>query len=307
MHKTAAAEEGIFVPLKTLVGLQAHSQRILPLVTKPLATANVGTRRSAFRGRGMDFAEVRQYEAGDDIRYMDWRVTARTGLPHTKLFEEERERPTWFLMDFSSSLFFGTRRCFKSVLAAKSAALLAWASLQAGHPVGAAIAHGSTSWSLSLKGRRQGVLMFLNALVAAQQPPAANVSQGFEKAINSLSHKAKSGSLVFIISDFSEITEKSFGYLSRLAQRNAVYAIQVRDPLEVEPPKAGRYAVGDGDNQFVMDTGDVRFCRAYRHYFTAHQQKLTDFFKQHAIAYASLLTAEDNIAKALQQQGGVWK
>src|SRR5665811_1284239 len=117
-------------------GLSLHARR-------PALAQLQGGHRSAQRGRGLEFEEVRPYAAGDDARTIDWRVTARRGKPHTKLFREERERPVWIVADLHPGLFFGSRRQFKSALLLRAAALLGWVAALSGDRVGAVIADGS--------------------------------------------------------------------------------------------------------------------------------------------------------------------
>ena len=117
-------DDAIIPSLESLLRLRAEA-RSLGLSQRNMAAHQAGGYRSAFRGRGIDFEEVRVYQPGDDIRIMDWRVTARTGEPHTKVYREERERPVLFLVDQGASMMFGTQVAFKSVIAARIAALLA--------------------------------------------------------------------------------------------------------------------------------------------------------------------------------------
>ena len=126
--------DGVTATLKELIDLQRYAQTG---PYHPVARAlRAGSNVSRLRGRGMDFAEVRNYQAGDEIRHMEWRVTARTGKPHVKLYEEERERPVIILTDFNPSMYFGTRLAFKSVIAARLAAILAWTVVKQGDRVG---------------------------------------------------------------------------------------------------------------------------------------------------------------------------
>lgn len=125
-----------------------------------------GGHRSAQRGRGLEFEEVRPYVPGDDARTIDWRVTARRGKPHTKLFREERERPVWIVADLHSGLFFGSKRQFKSAVLLQAAALLAWVAALGGDRVGAIIVDGSAApHILPPRGREAGVLPILQALI----------------------------------------------------------------------------------------------------------------------------------------------
>ena len=119
----------------TLIGLNRDA-RSLPLISNSVKAQLAGGHLSAFRGRGMEYHESRPYQPGDDIRAIDWRVTARSGRTHTKVYREERERPVLLWLDLTRSMFFGTQTCFKSVLASKLAALLAWSSVQHGDRLG---------------------------------------------------------------------------------------------------------------------------------------------------------------------------
>lgn len=130
-----AMDSSAKVDARDLIGLR-HEARALSLGSRrPVASALAGPHDSRFRGRGMDYRESRHYQPGDDIRNMDWRVTARAGRPHTKVYQAERERPVVVLADFGATLFFGTRGTFKSVAAARTAALIAWAAV-AGRVIG---------------------------------------------------------------------------------------------------------------------------------------------------------------------------
>ena len=125
---------GVTAELNELIALQRYAQ--IGHYRPKGRSLRAGQHLSKLRGRGMDFAEVRHYQAGDEIRHMEWRVTARTGRPHVKLYQEERERPVIILADFSPSMYFGTRLAFKSVVAARLAALLAWTVVKQGDRVG---------------------------------------------------------------------------------------------------------------------------------------------------------------------------
>ncbi|MFT6038708.1 MAG: hypothetical protein ACI9TP_001500, partial [Candidatus Azotimanducaceae bacterium] len=127
---------GAYTDIRELIRLR-HGSKEIDIVTSAKARHPLsGLLSSNFRGRGIDFAEVRTYEPGDDVRTIDWRVTARTGAPHTKLFQEEKERPVLILVDQSQPMFFGSRVAFKSVIAAEVGALLAWTALTRGDRVG---------------------------------------------------------------------------------------------------------------------------------------------------------------------------
>ena len=115
---------GVHADIESLIKLRFDARLLKLDLTKGVRSTLAGQYQSRFRGRGMDYAESRQYQPGDDVRNIDWRVTARTGAVHTKIYVEERERPVFIMVDFSPSLYFGTRKTFKSVLAAQAASIL---------------------------------------------------------------------------------------------------------------------------------------------------------------------------------------
>ncbi len=147
------------------------SARNIKLDSRLYAIAETaGNRQSRFRGRGIDFQESRNYQPGDDIRTMDWRVTARTGRPHTKVFQEERERPIIIVIDCNPSMFFGTRVAFKAVIAARLAALIAWAAIRNGDRIGAVSVWPRRSPRCRASGRTQGGYAFNPIISRLDQP-----------------------------------------------------------------------------------------------------------------------------------------
>jgi uncharacterized protein (DUF58 family) len=134
---TPAADPNVQVSTADLIGLRRRAEGLRLTAREPTRSVLAGGHRSPFRGRGMDYQESRHYQPGDDIRNMDWRITARAGRPHVKVYEEERERPVIVLVDLSPSMFFGTRGAFKSVAAARVAALVGWAAIARGDRIGA--------------------------------------------------------------------------------------------------------------------------------------------------------------------------
>lgn len=154
--------DGVIAELNELINLRRYAQyaRYQP---EGLAIRS-GNHISKVRGRGMDFSEVRHYQAGDEIRHMEWRVTARTGRPHVKIYQEERERPVVILTDFNPSMIFGTRIAFKSVVAARLAALLAWTVIKQGDRVGGVFFSATQHSEFTPKARDLSMLPMLAAL-----------------------------------------------------------------------------------------------------------------------------------------------
>ena len=216
---------------------------------------------SRTKGRGMEFDEVRMYQPGDDIRSIDWRVTARTGKTHTKLFREERERPVFISVDYRASMQFATRGVFKSVQAAKLAGLLAWVAERHGDRVGGQIFTDTACRELKPQNGRQAVLHFFNALVKTE---AKQAPINLEQVIGRLSHHVKPGSLVYIISDFRGINHRIENYLAKLARHCEVIMILVYDPLESHLPGKGRYRYTDTTKDILVDTVDKKRVMNYQ-------------------------------------------
>lgn len=265
-----------------------------------------GAYRSLARGRGMDFDQVRIYQAGDDIRSIDWRVTARTGKPHTKLYHEERSRPVLLTVDLSSGMRFASRVAFKSILAARCAALMAWQASEDGDRVGGIVFNGDDHCELPPKGRRQGVLALLAAIIRLHAAPSQN--QGLGAALQRLVHTTRPGSRIIILSDFQDLDQQGEALLQQLALHNNLLLLPVSDPLERTPPPKGHYRISDGILHRALRFGQETVDHAYTHPYEETQQQLEQLGKRFNIPVQALDTAVDPIP-ALQQivallQGG---
>ncbi len=236
----------ILPDLSELVALRGAAHGLNLHAHRPVLARLYGAHRSAQRGRGLEFEEVRLYTPGDDARNIDWRVTARRGKPHTKLFREERERPVWLVADLHPGLYFGSRRQLKSALLVRSAALLAWVAVSGGDRLGALIADGkSPPQVFPPRARQAGVLPVLEALVEAQpRSPGVPESDNLTVALNALRPILQPGSLVLILSDFSGLSNLAEAALAGLALHNDIRLLWLVDPLENAGLPAGRYRVG---------------------------------------------------------------
>jgi uncharacterized protein (DUF58 family) len=264
-------------------------------MNRPAASSLAGAYRSRFRGRGVDFVESRNYLPGDDIRNMDWRVTARTGKPHTKIFQEERERPVLVVLDASPSLYFGTRTRLKSVAAGQLAASVAWASVRRGDRIGAFLLAPNAHRELRPTGGRRGAMRVIQGLVDWLNPDQQH--QGFEPLSVSLErvrHAVRPGSLVLIISDFFSLDEQCHRHLSRLRQHNDVIGCQVMDPAEQHLP-AGRFPISDGENSAMLDTHQQNPRRKFERMSAEHGDVPRSMFQRHKCGWLVLKTTDDPV------------
>ena len=265
----------------------------------PARSTITGGHASRFRGRGMDYLESRDYQPGDDIRSMDWRVTARTNRAHVKLYQEERERPVVVMVDLGPGMFFATQGAFKSVIAARAAALIGWAAIQHGDRIGALFFNGVHHELRPLGGQR-GVMRLIRQLVVATDPAAALASPTVDahnsqlnEALLRLHRVARPGSLVYILSDFYAMDTDTRRHLQRLRQHNDVVACQIVDALELAAPPAGRYAVTDGAATGLLDTRSGKRRQAYDDYFSGHHQAVRKLMRQCAVPLRRITTTAD--------------
>lgn len=278
--------------LSDLVVLRAAAHGLSLNSHRPALAQLYGGHRSAQRGRGLEFEEVRPYVPGDDARTIDWRVTARRGKPHTKLFREERERPVWIVADLHPGLFFGSTRQFKSAVLLQSAAVLAWAAALGGDRVGAVIADGSAAPRiLPPRGREAGVLPLLQALVEAQpRAPSAPVQNGLLAALTTLRPLLQPGSLVLLLSDFAHVDAPLHDMLAGIARQNDCRLLWLTDPLERNGLPAGEHRVGLPQRLLWVNGQASR--KAWLAAWAERQHRLTDLAEGLNLPLVKLDTAD---------------
>lgn len=204
----------------------------------------------------MDYQESRIYQAGDDIRNMDWRVTARTGDAHTKIFQEERERPIYLVVDTNLSLHFGTRTQFKSVLASKVAALLGWSAVQNGDRVGVLTYGVNGVHIVKATAGKRGIMGMISHLIKAfdRHQGQADEYHPLDQALKQLRTIIRPGSMVILISDFYALGEDAKRHLLQLRKHNDVLGIKISDPFENHLPLPALYGVQTSQRSRVLDT-----------------------------------------------------
>lgn len=279
--------ERVAINLKTLVDL-AKPAAALHLRHSNIRAAQSGNYLSQLKGRGMAFDETRLYQPGDDVRRIDWRVTARTDKPHSKVFREERERPLFISVDYRAAMCFATRGVFKSVQAAKLAGLLAWAALRRGDRIGGQIFSESGCQELKPQTGKIALLRFFNALVNPLYHSVADNS--LDKALARLIHHAHPGSQVYILSDFRGLNQAAETHLANLARHCDVILVQISDPLESQLPGKGRYRYTDSIREIVIDSGDRQRLLEYQQRFLDRQQYLRQLCRKLRLSWLSCAT-----------------
>ena len=297
-----------------LVALQKLSRQLPLRKQRKVLSTLAGTHISRIRGRGTDFSEVRQYQPGDDIRTMDWRVTARTGSAHIKVFQEEKERPVLLVCDLRSSMRFGTRRALKRVLAADICALLGWAALNEGDRIGALIFDDQKEIDLRPSTGAKQVLNLIQSLAAehdsghesAEQTssPLRNPQQRFEAICQHLRRIARPGSSVYFISDWHGWSQDAFRQLYQVTRHCDLTAIQVYDRMESELPPPGVYDVTDGNQRARLNTHSTTLRSAHRRAFEQFCQQLVTDTRRIGTPLISIAT-DQNPLQSLRDGFGI--
>lgn len=275
-----------------LIALGRYADRIDLSSRRRVMTDLAGAHVSGFRGRGMDFEEHRVYHPGDEARTIDWRVTARTGTPHVRLYREERERPVMLAVDLRAPMWFGTRGCYKAVLAARAAALCAWAAAANGDRVGGVCIDDGGFADVRAAGGARGALRLVHALAAprAGAPPDPSA---LGSALQGLLRTTRPGSLVAVFSDFRGFAAPELGLLRQLGRRAELVLGFVHDPLESELPAPGLYPVArqDGAAARMIDSADAAGRARWAASFAARRALAQDAARGSGAHWLDLATA----------------
>jgi len=254
-----------------------------------------GDHRSAFRGQGLDLADLREYQFHDDVRHMDWNVTARLGIPHVREFLEDREITAWFLLDMSPSLEFESVSVSKRAVMVEFTALVCRLLAGKGNRTGALLFSGQVERFIPARGGRQQLLVLLDALTRYRDPKGAKRTTDLSRVLtDAASIVRRRRSLVFILSDF--ITgpgwEKPLG---RLANRHDVVAVRLSDPLELRLPDLGLLTFQDAESgeQVFVDTHDPGFRRRFAAVAEAREESLRSAFASAGVDTLELSTEDD--------------
>ncbi|MBU1331212.1 MAG: DUF58 domain-containing protein [Gammaproteobacteria bacterium] len=275
MH-TPDPQPGIRVDLSELIEMRHRVHEVQLFSTPARRSPLIGLHHSKLRGRGVDFDQVRVYQAGDDVRTIDWRVTARTQEPHTKLFHEERERPIYILVEQSPRLFFGSALMFKSVLAAQAAALIGWAALGHNDRIGGLVFGDQEHHEIKPRRSKQSLLQLLSRLVRANQalsPETPLNRDSFGLALRRAREVLRPGSLVVVLCDERTLGDSSEQQLILLARHTDLLLLPLSDPLDHVLPAAGLLRFAERGARLELDTHQADLRQAYREQGEARQAR----------------------------------
>lgn len=247
--------DGVSVRVEDLLNLQKRLAGLSLNSFRKSSSLGQGARRARIRGRGMEYEESRAYVVGDDVKTFDWRVMARTGEAHTKVFAEEKERSFIIAIDLSASMFFGTEYSLKSFTAARLAAHLGWLASFSGDRVGGVVVSPARVYPVKPLRNRRGLLAMFHNLAAAceQNLPLAQAPGRLNRLLNELQRSVKPGATIVLISDFLGIDNNTGALLQSLVKHHELVAFGVYDKTESSPWLPGRYPVRSGEKTYIID------------------------------------------------------
>ncbi len=306
---TADPDAGVYVTLERLAALRHRARGFSFLPRQPVASLLAGGHASKLRGRGLDFEEIRKYLPGDDPRTIDWKVTARTRKPHSRVFTEERERPVLLVVDQRAGMFFGSVRMMKSVAAAEAAALAAWRTVAVKDRVGGVVFNDTAAVEVRPQRTRSPVMHLLRTIVdqnralradADTRPNPGMLNAAIRRAVRLATHDF----LVVLISDGDGADAETRELFTTIARHNDVLVSFVYDPLEADLPAGGNLVVSDGERQMEVDTGSAALRSGFRREFDERRAAAKRFLLTREVPVLPLRTDTDVADQILRALGG---
>jgi uncharacterized protein (DUF58 family) len=298
MAETESGMPGVYIDLNDLIALEYRGRKVSFLPRQPVHSLLSGRFASRMRGRGLNFEEIRDYRSGDDVRSIDWKVTARLQKPHVRVFNEERDRQALLVVDQRLSMFFGSRLAMKSVTAAEAAAIGAWRVLGVGDRVGAIVFNDRDLVEIKARRSRATVLQILNAVVA--QNRALGVGRGLASAPSMLNtalehatRRALHDAAVIVISDFDGADDATRKMIGAMTRHNNVVALLVHDPLQSDLPASASMTVTDGELQIELEVGRASVRRSLERATEARLKGVFAWTRELGVPVLPLSAAEE--------------
>jgi len=294
----ASVDPRIYSTFAHLRSLAGPSRRLSFMPRQPARSILNGRHASRLRGRGLNFEELREYRPGDDIRTIDWKVTARRGEPYVRIYTEERDRPALLVVDQRMSMFFGTRHAMKSVVAAEAAAIAAHRILAQGDRVGG-IVFGDAKMREFRPRRSHGAVHALLLEISAMNEalradsPRVESPMSLNAPLERAARIARHDHLVLVFSDFDQIDERTRRLVTGLAKSNDVFLFVVADPIAMDIPAGRRFVASDGELQMALDTSSSAARREIEAMTSGRLARILDWQKELGIPVLPLTAAED--------------
>ncbi len=293
---------GLYASLDELMDMRKYVRLMQTKRKLKSYSQQAGDIKSAFKGRGIEMEEIREYAFGDDIRDIDWRVTARKETPYTKIYAEERDHEILVWLDLSPIMAFGSTIELKSVTAAKTAALLGWLSLNNADRFGCLIFDGKNNWLYKAKNDRAYLAAILKKIADVSKQSLRNTEISAEDKMRSLKllqANIKGKASVFVISSFSEWNDEYDATLAAIAKKSRMFLTNIYDKLEVQAPKSGQYMAEFAGEKLVLDSNDKKYRKAYADYFAFKKLQREKFCRAFNCKLVDI-TQESNVVGALK-------
>lgn len=302
------SEGYVYVSLGQLMAMEFPARGLSFAARQPQGSILAGNHASRLRGRGLNFDELRRYQPGDDLRHLDWRASLRTGKPVVRTFTEERDRPALILVDQRMSMFFGSQRSFKSVVAAELGALAAWMVFNAGDRVGGLVFNDSRIDSIAPLRSRKRVEAFCSRIAAQNQAlnaanPDAEDADQLDKVLQRCLALAGHDHLICIVSDFAGAGERTLQLMRQLATHNDVIAIQVYDPMAVNLPTDGKLLVTQGELQVELAVGRRQVYQPLGDYLGGRLKDVATLLRRSRVPLMMFSTAEESLTQLRAELG----
>ncbi|MCH4901827.1 MULTISPECIES: DUF58 domain-containing protein [unclassified Pseudomonas] len=298
----------VYVSLAQLMALEFPARGLSFAARQPQGSILAGNHASRLRGRGLNFDELRRYQPGDDLRHLDWRASLRTGKPVVRTFTEERDRPALILVDQRMSMFFGSQRSFKSVVAAELGVLAAWIVFNAGDRVGGLVFNDSRIDSISPLRSRKRVEALCSRIAAQNQEldassPDAEDADQLDKVLQRCLALAGHDHLICIVSDFAGAGERTLQLMRQLAAHNDVIAMQVYDPIAINLPTDGRLLVTQGELQVELAVGRRQVHQPLGDYLGGRLKDVATLLRRSQVPLMMFSTAEESLTQLRAELG----
>jgi uncharacterized protein (DUF58 family) len=299
-------QNGIYSNITDLLGFRFLVKRKKLSHQQTLISAKGGYHQAIRKGRGMSFTEVREYQAGDEIRHIDWKVSARTQKTHTKVFTEELEKPIICITEQSSRLFFGSQVRFKSVQAMNISAIIGWIALNHGDKFGGQVFNNQQSYWQKAKQNHKFLLQFLNNSIELQAQTTSPIGTSsspenlWTQQLELVYKQVDSGNRLFLIGDFLKQPADFFQQLSHLKKRNQVVLIHLFDPLEKNLPKTGLFSFSNGLAKLNFNAGLLH--NEYKLAYDNAWQELKNNCGKFHIPVIEVDSSRDPVAELLAQK-----
>ena len=301
-HTQDPVDPRIYSEFSHLKSLQGRARKLNFLPKQKSKSVLSGHHQSRIRGRGLSFEELRNYRVGDDIRTIDWRVTARTGKPHVRVYAEEKDRSALLIVDQRVNMFFGSSLNMKSVTAAEAAAICAYRIFAQGDRVGAVLFNDTDILTIKPSKKPQNVeqvvktISDMNLALHCNLPPSTE-QMHLNRPLEAASRLVKHDQLIIVISDFDAIDEQTEQRMSQMSAHNDVILCLVNDPLIGNLPDNLQIAVSDGEKQLNLDTSRGHTKENLQQAFVEREQQIRQWENKFGITVIELRSSEDTLSQ----------